>query len=261
MTTVAVLGDSVMAGQTDAGNFPATAPCAVMASALGWTLSNWAVGATGYLRDSTPGVTDDHFQSTFAAQVPPAAPDIVWVCGSSNDLPGYGGAGWTAAEIAAEAASLFAAIKAALPGASIVATAPLYQVPSIDASLYTGWIAAVQPVAKAAGAAWIDPIAGGWINDGNRATYLASDGIHPKDAAAQTHLGNLMAFGRVPVYPRLGSVTTGTLATAASRPGWIVLGAGQSSTHAPGTVPPVVSGNRSERPSGRATTPTPRVKP
>lgn len=200
MTTVAVLGDSVMEGRTEAGDYPATAPCVAMAGLLGWTLSNWAVAATGYLRDSTPGVTDDHYRPTFDAQS--ATPDIVFVSGTSNDLPGYGGDGWSAVQIAAEAALLYADIAAALPSARLVITAPLYQVTSIDMSLYTGWIAAVRPAALAVDATWIDPIADGWIDDGNRATYLGSDTIHPKNVAGQTYLGTRLAFALWP-YPSI----------------------------------------------------------
>jgi lysophospholipase L1-like esterase len=200
MTTVAVLGDSVMYGVTETGNdYTATAPCAVMAGYLSWTLANWAVSSTGYLRDNT---TDDHYRPTFDAQVPPATPDIVLVSGTSNDLPGYGGAGWTAAEIAAEAALLYADIASALPSARLIVTAPLYQVTSIDMSLYAGWIAAVHPAALAAGATWIDPITDGWIDDGNRATYLAADTVHPKNVAGQTYLGTRLAFALWP-YPGL----------------------------------------------------------
>ena len=162
-----------------------------------------AIGGTGMLVSVVSSVT----YNTFRQRLPgmstysPSA-DVVFAPMSLNDV--Y--SGFTSAQIAAEAALLYPAIRAAYPDAFIVATgvSPKNSGPAAN---YTGAEAAV----AAAFSAWADPFsafipvataASPWLTgtgtvaatnaSGNCDVYLNSDAVHPAgEAGAAYYAGRL----------------------------------------------------------------------
>lgn len=146
--TVVVLGDSYSSGTGS------LAP-----GALGWPqffsfLMGWpnvipaAVGGSGYL---SPGL-GSKFRDRIATDVIPYNPDLVIIAGGHNDTTASNAA-YTTAAVQAEAALLYAALRTALPLATLVVTGPMGS-PSAAGSQY----ATLQTAFSTAGAGLVDKV-------------------------------------------------------------------------------------------------------
>ncbi|MFG2400757.1 GDSL-type esterase/lipase family protein [Streptomyces lydicus] len=195
-----VLGDSISdgaAGNTGAGAGTWFARAArLLGSTDAWEQGR---GGTGYI---TPGAYAV-FQDRIALDVVPYSPDRLIIWGGYNDNTGSQSA------ISAAAASLYAALKSALPACQMYVIgcwaptgSPAGSITNTDATLRTQ--------AAAAGIPFISPITGAcydasgsivathgpWITGtgrvgattgtGNADTWISSDGVHPTDTG---HIG------------------------------------------------------------------------
>lgn len=175
---VMVLGDSFVGGVGGDGAFRGFA--AIMGQRLGWR-DIWpqSVGGTGYVNPGGNVTYRDRVQADIIAR----NPDVVVVQGSVNDL-GYGGL--SNAQIGAEAAALYAAIKAGVPKALLVVLLPF---PMYATSAFDALRDAIKTAATGVADVIVDPIAEGWFSGtgkvgattgiGNADRYRNADGVHP----------------------------------------------------------------------------------
>lgn len=188
---VVAVGDSFTEGT---GVFRPDGWVGAMAARLGWSdVYASGLGGTGYL--STNGARGT-FRSRAATDIIAHAPDIVIIAGGYNDTAS------SAAAVEAEAALLFAQIKAGLPNCELIVLSPWSSNNTLTSLQATrdAIFAAADGVADLT----IDAITTGqaWIfgtgkttsttGDGNADFYIASDGIHPS-AAGYTYLGARVA--------------------------------------------------------------------
>ncbi|WP_018331192.1 SGNH/GDSL hydrolase family protein [Actinomycetospora chiangmaiensis] len=169
--TVAVIGDSYSAG-TALGGLGAANWTARLARDRGWRMHDLAIPGTGYLA-SRPGAPD-----YAAAQLDPAValePDLVVVQGSLND------GGLPPERVGAAAAELYAAIHVRAPLARLVVIGPAWPGDTPPATTLAVRDA-VGEAARAAGAAWIDPMSEQWFADPAARATIGADGLHPTDA-------------------------------------------------------------------------------
>jgi lysophospholipase L1-like esterase len=185
-TRCVMIGDSFTDGTGADAGF--TSLPYVMADVLGWDM--WAVGrgGTGYTQ---PGAFVK-FRDRVQADVIAHSPNVVIVAGGLNDdLAGLG----------AEAALLYAAIRAGLPGSRLIVLSPAAP-RSVDVSEKTAALAAA---AMAAGAEYIDQTSwltgtgdvGGPNGTGNSDIYVGADHTHPTQAG-HDYLGVRLAHAIQP---------------------------------------------------------------
>jgi len=159
----AFLGDSYTAG---AGAAVDNGFAQQVATLLCWDGVYFGQGGTGY---TNPGQREEgegvYLQRVDA--VIESRPDVVIVQGSTNDS---GGPANTAA-----AREVFAAIRAGLPNAQIVALGPVAP-PKEDPAKVAASRDAVRAATEAEGVTFIDPVAMGWMPG---SFNFGEDGIHP----------------------------------------------------------------------------------
>lgn len=176
---LAVYGDSYSAGGRQGGRGDSGWP-ALVAGHLGADLRLHAAGGAGYVNGSA--ARDETFLDQVRGAPEPDA-DVVVVFGSRNDafLP--------PAEVAEQAGAVVAAVRAGSPSAVLVVIGPAWDddVPP-DGLLPTR--DAVATAAAEAGAAFVDPLAEGWLRD--RPELVGTDGVHPDDDG-HAHLAELVA--------------------------------------------------------------------
>ena len=165
--TAVILGDSFTAGAGAEGisNGFARQTCL----AMNWSCNILGVGGSGYTNlddDGTPGSTfgGDRLQALVAA-----APDIVVIQGSTNDS--------ATDPVETAATELYRAITTALPETTIVAVGPV-DPPVHAAARVLGVRDQLVAATTAEGVAFIDPIAEGWLPEGDAELY-APDRHHP----------------------------------------------------------------------------------
>ncbi len=141
-----------------------------MAGGLDADLRLHAAGGAGYVNGST--ADDETFLDQVRGHRVPDA-DVVVVFGSRNDelLP--------PAEVKAQAAQVFAAVRAGSPSAALVVIGPAWDddVPPAELLRTRDAVAAA---AGAAGASFVDPLAEQWLLD--HPELIGTDGMHPHDA-------------------------------------------------------------------------------
>jgi len=146
---VIVIGDSFTDG-TGADGLGGTCWVTRFAQAMGWA-DVWksGVGGTGYLNAGTGGRTT--FRGRVASDVIAYAPDVVIVAGGINDTSS------SQAAVQAEAALLYAQIRAGLPNAVLVVVSPFWRngVETYTSALM-GVRDGVKAAAVAAGAIYLD---------------------------------------------------------------------------------------------------------
>jgi lysophospholipase L1-like esterase len=120
------------------------------ADAMGWD-DVWAsgVGSTGYLANASAAAMT--FRDRIVADCTSFNPDVVIIAGGIND------SATSAALVGAEAATLYAQIKAALPNALLVVVSPFWP-KGAGSTIVALWNvkAAIKAAAVAAGALWLD---------------------------------------------------------------------------------------------------------
>lgn len=144
-----VLGDSFTEGTgADAG--AASGWVRSFGESLGWA-DTWAsgLGSTGYLATVSSKAT---FRQRVQTDLINQSPDAWVIAGGFNDYATY-----TGAQIGAEAALLFAQIKAALPNSAGIVLSPFWR-SGVDNAPYTLWAArdAIKAAAVAAGLVFVD---------------------------------------------------------------------------------------------------------
>jgi hypothetical protein len=153
-----------------------------------------SIGGTGFLVGTVASVTYNTYRQRLAGMTAysPSA-DVVFAAMSFNDVS----AGFTAAQIAAEAALLFPALRAAYPDALIVGvglspknTGPSAAYIAVEAAAiaaFQAWadpFSAFIPVATAASPYLFGTGAVGATNgSGNTDVYLSADVVHPAGEA------------------------------------------------------------------------------
>ncbi|WP_159448468.1 SGNH/GDSL hydrolase family protein [Demequina sp. NBRC 110052] len=178
-TAVLFIGDSYAAGdgltdRVDAWPW-------LVASALGWTATNVAIGGAGYATDTPLGYGSYPEQAVSAS----GGFDLVVVSGGRNDDPG---------DYVPGVPDFFATLRATFPEASIVAIEPAW-----DASPYPDHLARMS-VLVAAEVAAVD---GTYVETGHvlagRSDLIQADGTHPNEeghrALANSTVSALQALG------------------------------------------------------------------
>lgn len=145
----------------------------LVAQRLDWSLTNLALGGTGYVATSSgPGCGRDEQCPNFADVVTDVAPadgvDIVVVAGGRNDINADTGELDTAVD------AFYATLRARYPDAVLIATNPLWDsgAPPPHIARLTGVVAAA---ARAHDVHFVDlgqPLSG-------RSDLVAADGVHP----------------------------------------------------------------------------------
>lgn len=162
------LGDSYTAGF---GAKPRTNGFAYLTSARLRLVSRYyAQGGTGFLDD---GHTVDTRFAPFAKRLAPVIADhprVIVVQGGLNDV------GEMLADIQAAANRVLAELRAGVPGVRLVVIGPFAPQAAPPEALATRDVLA--DVAQHAGALFLDPIAGQWLNP----TLVDPDGVHPTNA-------------------------------------------------------------------------------
>ncbi|GLZ51822.1 hypothetical protein Acsp07_14390 [Actinomycetospora sp. NBRC 106378] len=172
-STVAVIGDSISQG-TKLGGVGRANWTSIVGVARGWTVTDVAVGGTGYVYAS-PGTQD--FAAGQLDRAVAVRPTTVVVQGSRNDgltpLP----------QVSAAAADLYRQLQQRLPGVRLIVIGPVWSDGTITPSL-EALSDAVRAPALAAGATYIDPIRENWFAGADTASppLIGSDGVHPTDA-------------------------------------------------------------------------------
>jgi lysophospholipase L1-like esterase len=167
--SVAFLGDSYVAGT---GTDSASKSFARVASrTLGWApVDVFAVGGTGY---ATPPETN--YMSRVSGVIS-VHPDIVVVSGSRNDM------GATTA-VAANARSVFTAIKAGLPDARLLVIGPMWTSDDIPQQI-RDLNEVLRQAAQESGAVFFDALAPtSWLP--GDPGEIAPDGVHPTELGHQ----------------------------------------------------------------------------
>lgn len=175
----AFLGDSYTQGVGEGAGYVTPT-----AEAMGWEAVNLGQASTGYLN---PGTIDPANSGPYLDRAPDvvaAAPDIVIVQGSPNDV-GVDG------DLRAAAAQLFDALKASLPGAQIIVVGPTAP-PSLDAAAVGVISQRIEDAAVTAGLPFIDPLDLGWLPPENAALFVA-DRLHPSAAGYEAYTTGLLA--------------------------------------------------------------------
>jgi acyl-CoA thioesterase-1 len=164
--TVAFLGDSYTVGVGDEGG---EGYVEATADALGWSPPVVeAESGTGYVAE---GPDTARYEARLAAVVE-AAPDVVVVQGSTNDV------GYPVGDVLAAASSLYGRLATELPEAEVVVVGPL-AAPAVDDAGLRAVRDALAEAADAAGVFFIDPVAEGWLWP---ADGWFADVLHPNDA-------------------------------------------------------------------------------
>jgi lysophospholipase L1-like esterase len=166
---IAVYGDSYSAGGRQGGK-GATGWPAIVADRLDAELRLHAAGGAGYVNGSR--AADETFLDQVRAAPDPEA-DVVVVFGSRNDrdLPRV--------DIKSQATAVYAAIRSASPSAQLVVIGPAWDDDVAPDEMFLARDA-VASAAAAAGALFVDPLAGEWLLD--RPELIGGDGVHPNDA-------------------------------------------------------------------------------
>jgi lysophospholipase L1-like esterase len=166
---IAVYGDSYSAGGRQGGK-GATGWPAIVADRLDAELRLHAAGGAGYMNGSR--AADETFLDQVRAAPDPEA-DVVVVFGSRNDrdLPRV--------DIKSQATAVYAAIRSASPSAQLVVIGPAWDDDVAPDEMFLARDA-VASAAAAAGALFVDPLAGEWLLD--RPELIGGDGVHPNDA-------------------------------------------------------------------------------
>lgn len=185
------LGDSITegpAGQNARGSFAALA-----AERLGWNEA-WisGVGATGYLAAPAPKLT---LRQRLAADVTAYKPHVLVIAAGVND------AGFSDAEIQAEATALFDEIRAALPETLVFVTGPMATLNRVRGGVNAAIKAAV---GNRANFIWVPNVDEPWLTgtgtvastrgDGNADQYISADITHPTPAGIDYLAGKLADF-------------------------------------------------------------------
>jgi acyl-CoA thioesterase-1 len=139
------------------------------ADAPGWDARFFAQPGTGYTNPGQPNTGHAVYLDRLAAVVE-TRPDVVIVQGSMNDAG-------PAEQTQAAAVEVFAALRARLPEARIVAVGPV-AAPALPPGTAARAARSVAAAALAAGIPFIDPVTDQWMTD--RALY--ADGVHLNDA-------------------------------------------------------------------------------
>jgi lysophospholipase L1-like esterase len=166
--TLAVYGDGYASGN-DMGGRGATGWPALVAERTGAELALNAVPQAGY---ASIGVTGQNYAALLGASPVPDA-DVTLLFGSRNDV------GEDPAQVQAQAVAAMAAALQNSPGTILVVVGPVWD----DGNVPAGVLAVrdlVQAAAEAAGATFVDPLAGGWFSTGSG--LIATDGVSPTDA-------------------------------------------------------------------------------
>ncbi len=166
--TAVFLGDSYTTGWNGAGLDVRGWP-RLVAAEYGWKVVNLAVAGTGFMN---PGWTGQPVASRVRAAVR-ARPDIVFIAAGHNNSR------WSASTTAAAADAVVTKLRAALPDATIVIIAPIWQDGTPPARCLT-LRDRLRRTARANGARFIDPLAEGWFA-GSSHRFITADGIHPSD--------------------------------------------------------------------------------
>ncbi|MDL5159563.1 SGNH/GDSL hydrolase family protein [Actinomycetospora termitidis] len=168
--SVAVLGDSISEG-TPFGGKGAANWTQLVAAQRHWTVTNTAVGGTGYVYagSSRP------FEEAQLERAVAARPELVVIEGSRNDM------GTPVDQIRAASTHLYRALQARLPGVRLVVVGPFWNAGSSQKAFATR--DALADSARAAGASFVDPMAENWFTgayDGG--PLIGADHVHPTDA-------------------------------------------------------------------------------
>lgn len=165
--TVAIIGDSYtpQLGATTGGSYVDG-----LAARTSWKILTFGQGGTGY---TNPGDAPQN-ETVYLGRVPgviEAKPDVVIVQGSTNDH--------AATPVTQAAASeVYAALRAGLPEAKIVAVGPLSPPDAIPAEIEQTRAALIAATQEAS-VPFIDPTAKNWLQP---TEGLFVDGFHPNEA-------------------------------------------------------------------------------
>lgn len=169
------LGDSYTVGvgtSLHGSGFPA-----MLGEMRGWEVVNLAISGTGY---GTGRAYADVIPDAVAA-----GPDIVVVSGGRND-EGH-------RSLEREVEDFYAGLRAALPGARIIATSPLWDEPPAPE-----WLRELRVVVERE----VTSVGGEYVDLGDlflgRPDLIAPDGLHPDEEGLRliaTHLDELLADG------------------------------------------------------------------
>ena len=165
---LAVYGDSYSAGGRQGGKGDDGWP-AIVADHLDADLRLHAAGGAGYVNGSQ--ARDETFLDQVQLHPEPQA-DVVVVFGSRNDreLP--------AAEIKAQAAAMYDAVRTASPSATVVVIGPQWDDDVAPREMYVTRDA-VRSAAVSAGVLFVDALQEGWLFE--RPQLIGTDGVHPND--------------------------------------------------------------------------------
>ncbi|MEJ2866541.1 SGNH/GDSL hydrolase family protein [Actinomycetospora sp. OC33-EN08] len=178
---VAVIGDSISEGTPYGGKGAANWAQRVGAERQ-WTVTNTAVGGTGYVNPGSAGP----FEATQLERVVAARPQLVVVEGSRNDI------GLPVEAVRAAASHLYGELRTRLPGARIVVVGPFWDEKTSQKAY--AWRDALAGAARAAGADFVDPMAercfAGAYDGG---PLIGPDRVHPTDAGHARYAERLRA--------------------------------------------------------------------
>lgn len=165
---LAVYGDSYSAGGRQGGKGDDGWP-AIVADHLDADLRLHAAGGAGYVNGSQ--ARDETFLDQVEFHPEPEA-DVVVVFGSRNDreLP--------AADIKAQAAAVYGAVRTASPSATVVVIGPQWDDDVAPREMYLTRDA-VRSAAASAGVLFVDALQEGWLFE--RPSLIGTDGVHPND--------------------------------------------------------------------------------
>lgn len=187
-----IVGDSYTEG-TGADGSAATSWAKTFSDLMNWPDTfNSGVGSTGYLNPGSAGRVT--FRTRITADVTAWNPDIVIVAGGHNDT------GSTNGDIQTEVGLYFAALRAALPNATLICAGPFFAggTPGVYTAMQTSIFAGAAPYVLGS----IDTCTAPWFTgsgrvgattgSGNSDLYISSDGTHPSQAG-HDYLGRRMA--------------------------------------------------------------------
>jgi lysophospholipase L1-like esterase len=185
--TLAVIGDSVMAGPNPAD--PDLGLGDQLAEDLKMHFENFSVGGTGYLRKGPEG--DQSFVSQARAAVKVDA-DLYVVYGGANDwLDLYLAHTKKLKDLVAAARTTFRLLAAKAGPDHVVVIGPIWpKFPIVKSARKLRDALAEQ--AQAAGLPFVDPIREQWLTPENDEEMLGPDRVHPSKAG-QVYFADLMA--------------------------------------------------------------------
>ncbi|MGY1834614.1 SGNH/GDSL hydrolase family protein [Blastococcus sp. SYSU DS0510] len=164
---LAVYGDGYAAGNESGGLGAAGWP-AIVAERTDAELQLHAVSRSGY---AAAGATGQNFLDVVQSNPVPDA-DVTLLFGSRNDLDE------PLTVVQENATAVIATVQSQAPDTSVVVVGPVWD----DGNAPEALLAvrdAVQAAARAAGVAFVDPLAAGWFAQGSG--LIAADGVSPND--------------------------------------------------------------------------------